>query len=138
MHKFFFSGLVKYVVNYQAKNGVLHEDLFQQSATLIMQAVNRLANRERVERKVVGSKRPKRGPYLVGDPPFMTFVETLRNEEDPFFKNLLNHPSVIGSMGKIQGMLKLKGTAQVSRKIIILFFFRLFLNFWGLGNVCRY
>jgi hypothetical protein len=126
--------LVKYVVNYQAKNGVIHEDQFKQSAALIMQAVNRLANRERVERKVVGLRRPKRGPYLVGDPPFMTFVETLKNEEDPFFKQLLNHPSIRGSMGKLQGLLK--GTTEVSRKFIISFFL-MFLNFWGSGNVCR-
>jgi hypothetical protein len=74
-------------------NSGLKPERFAQSTNLIMSALTRLANRERVERTKKGARKPKRTPWLVGEPPFVRFFDALENAKDPF-SELLDHEQI--------------------------------------------
>jgi hypothetical protein len=107
-----------------AKNGKHGAEAYSKATSLIMQAIRRLAIRERVERRVIrGHKKPKRTPFLEGEPPFVRHFETMANQNDPFVRDFLDHPEIKGAEENITALLQPVKGSKVSRMKILIFLF---------------
>jgi hypothetical protein len=115
------SGLVEFEVAHIALNGDEDAEAYKQSTDLIMSAVNRLANRERVDRTKKGLRKPKRTPYLVGEPPFVRFFDSTENEKDPF-STFLNHDQIRASEDAIMAYYRASNrNRKVSKTLLFVF-----------------
>jgi hypothetical protein len=112
----FLSGIIRFEVSHVIASSTISAERYAQAASLVEQAVVRLANRERVERTKKGPRNPKRTPYLVGNPPFVRFLDSIENKKDPFI-SFLDHEDIRGSEDAIKRILDPRKKNEVSKNL---------------------